>query len=303
MANPRFGFIGAGRMATALARGFIAAKLATSERILASDPYPAAGEQFVARPVAGWPRIIAKCWPDGRDLPRRQASEYGRGAGGLARPGDREHLLISIAAGVPLADVAAGLGDAPGWCAFMPNTPCLVGAGASGYCLGPNATGDDARWSGNCCRRGNGAPGGRIPAGRRDRPVRLRAGVRLRDDRGAQRRRGEDGAAARRGRWHWRRRPSAAPPEWFSRPTSIPANSKMQLPAPAARRSPAWPHSRRPAVRAAMIAAVEAATRRYARSWGPCQKTRACDTIAVELTVSARDPRFAFGKLPWMGTG
>ena len=33
----RIGFLGAGRMATALARGWVAAGLATPERVLASD--------------------------------------------------------------------------------------------------------------------------------------------------------------------------------------------------------------------------------------------------------------------------
>ncbi len=146
MANPRFGFIGAGRMATALARGFIAAKLATSERILASDPYPAAGEQFVSetgcRLAANNREVLA-----GSDViflavkPQQIAQVMAE----LRGQATREHLLISIAAGVPLAALAAGLGDAPRLVRVMPNTPCLIGAGASGYCLGPNATGDDAR--------------------------------------------------------------------------------------------------------------------------------------------------------------
>ena len=44
--GPRVGFLGAGRMASALARGWIAAGLTTAERVLASDPLPAARDAF-----------------------------------------------------------------------------------------------------------------------------------------------------------------------------------------------------------------------------------------------------------------
>ena len=40
----RIGFLGAGKMATALARGWLAARLASSDRLLASDPVPQARE-------------------------------------------------------------------------------------------------------------------------------------------------------------------------------------------------------------------------------------------------------------------
>ena len=47
-AFPRIGFLGAGRMATALARGWLAAGLVTAERIVASDPLPQARHAFQA---------------------------------------------------------------------------------------------------------------------------------------------------------------------------------------------------------------------------------------------------------------
>jgi pyrroline-5-carboxylate reductase len=56
-----------------------------------------------------------------------------------------ERLVISIAAGVSLATIAAGLGAERRLARAMPNTPALVGEGASAYSLGPHALpADDA---------------------------------------------------------------------------------------------------------------------------------------------------------------
>src|SRR5438445_13341880 len=43
---PRIGFLGAGKMATALARGWLTAGLTRSDRLVASDPLPEARQAF-----------------------------------------------------------------------------------------------------------------------------------------------------------------------------------------------------------------------------------------------------------------
>src|SRR5437588_869406 len=59
----RLGFIGAGKMATALARGFIAAGLVKAEQIVASDAVQTAAEQFAqatgARTAADNKAVVA----------------------------------------------------------------------------------------------------------------------------------------------------------------------------------------------------------------------------------------------------
>jgi pyrroline-5-carboxylate reductase len=50
-----------------------------------------------------------------------------------------DHLVVSVAAGVSLATLTNGLGPDRRIARAMPNTPALVGEGAAGYCLGPNA--------------------------------------------------------------------------------------------------------------------------------------------------------------------
>jgi pyrroline-5-carboxylate reductase len=53
-------------------------------------------------------------------------------------------LVISIAAGVTLSALSQALGDRVRLVRVMPNTPCLVGQGASGFAMGRAATQEDA---------------------------------------------------------------------------------------------------------------------------------------------------------------
>jgi len=55
----------------------------------------------------------------------------------LLKPGQ---AVLSIAAGVTLGRLQASLGPAVPLIRVMPNTPGLIGQGASAYCLGPAAT-------------------------------------------------------------------------------------------------------------------------------------------------------------------
>ncbi len=58
-------------------------------------------------------------------------------AAGTLRPGT---LLISIAAGVDLQQLANLLGTVNPWVRAMPNTPCVVGEGMTAICPGEHAT-------------------------------------------------------------------------------------------------------------------------------------------------------------------
>jgi pyrroline-5-carboxylate reductase len=131
-------------MATALARGFSAAGLVEPPQIVACDPYPAAGEEFV-RVTGG--RVVPRNGDvaDAADVlflavkPQQMPQALAE----LRPRVSARHLVISIAAGVRLAALAQGLGEGPRLVRVMPNTPCLVGQSASAYCLGPGATPED----------------------------------------------------------------------------------------------------------------------------------------------------------------
>ena len=151
MPENRFGFIGAGRMATALAKGFVERGLATASQLIASDPVATAGEQF-QRATGG--RVVADNLQVAAQAdcvflavkPQQMADVLGQLAGRL----NQRHLVVSIAAGVPLATISKALGSealgsGPRLVRVMPNTPCLIGQGASAYCLGPGTHADDVQ--------------------------------------------------------------------------------------------------------------------------------------------------------------
>jgi pyrroline-5-carboxylate reductase len=138
------GFLGAGKMATALAKGFIRAKLATAKQIIASDPLSAATAAFAKE-------VGSKTTASNAEVAQFAgvlilAVKPDQVPGVLADIRDHlteKHLLISIAAGVPIAKMEAGLGGTARIIRVMPNTPALVGASASAYALGKSARPED----------------------------------------------------------------------------------------------------------------------------------------------------------------
>ncbi|HXV12092.1 MAG TPA: pyrroline-5-carboxylate reductase [Burkholderiales bacterium] len=57
----------------------------------------------------------------------------------------REQLVVTIAAGIRVADLSRWLGGYSRIVRVMPNTPALVLAGVSGLCAGPNVRAEDRR--------------------------------------------------------------------------------------------------------------------------------------------------------------
>lgn len=140
----RIGFLGAGKMATALAKGWLRAKLTAPTSLFASDPVAAARDLFsqeTGANIAAENRgVVDQC-----DLvvlavkPQNMAALLDEIKPSMAP----RHLVLSIAAGIPLSKIAHHLGAERRLVRVMPNTPCLVGASAAGYTLGPTASAED----------------------------------------------------------------------------------------------------------------------------------------------------------------
>jgi len=139
------GFLGAGKMATALAKGFVSAQVAFPKEIIASDPYDTARKNFAAElgskttvsnvEVAEFANVLILA-----TKPDQVSAALAEIRGAFTE----KHLLISIAAGVTIAKLENALPDGSRVIRVMPNTPALVGAGASAFALGKNASVADA---------------------------------------------------------------------------------------------------------------------------------------------------------------
>ena len=138
---PRIGFLGSGKMATALARGWIQSGLVDRTRIAASDPSPAARQDFQqvtgveaiadnAAVVAISDLLVLAVKPQSMPSLTREIRP-------LLKP---NHWIVSIAAGASLRQLSESLGSESRIIRVMPNTPCLVGAGAAAFVLGEHVT-------------------------------------------------------------------------------------------------------------------------------------------------------------------
>lgn len=141
----RLGVIGMGNMGTAIVRGAVTDGGVDPRRVIVADPR----DEVTARARAD---LLVGVAVDNSAVVNRSdvvvvavKPQLMRAVveplGGLIGP---EHLVVSVAAGVSTASLEAWLGGSARVARVMPNTPCLIAAGASGYCLGTQATESDA---------------------------------------------------------------------------------------------------------------------------------------------------------------
>lgn len=144
MLQQRIGFIGAGQMAMALSQAFVKAQLVAGERLLAHDVSPQAAERFAAATggaiAHGNAAVVAAADVVFLAVKPQHMAEVLRDI----RPEvTGKSLFVSIAAGIRLQTLAEGLGSDARLIRVMPNTPCLIGQGACAYSAGPKATAAD----------------------------------------------------------------------------------------------------------------------------------------------------------------
>jgi pyrroline-5-carboxylate reductase len=137
----KIGFLGAGKMATALAKGFVRAELVLPGEIIASDPHDAARQHFTDEVGARTVTVNSEVVKFSNVLIlATKPDQVSAALADIRKLFTENHLLISIAAGVTLAKLEAAMPAGARVIRVMPNTPALVGAGASAFALGKSAT-------------------------------------------------------------------------------------------------------------------------------------------------------------------
>ena len=137
----KLGFIGAGKMAAAIARGAIHAGLCAPGDILGSARTAASRERFAQETGGAGTTADNAAAAAGRDavlLCVKPADA--RATLRAVAPSVRATLLVSVVAGVKLDDLQGEIGLGTPIVRTMPNTPCLVGKGATAYARGSAAT-------------------------------------------------------------------------------------------------------------------------------------------------------------------
>jgi len=138
------GFLGSGKMATALAKGFVDAGIVAARNITASDPFKEARLAF-ARDVGARTVENNSALADAANtLILAVKPDQARSALQDIKPSfGKDKRLISIVAGFPLSAMESVLGKSARLIRVMPNTPALVGASATALALGKGATNED----------------------------------------------------------------------------------------------------------------------------------------------------------------
>lgn len=143
LADKTLAILGTGMMGSALARGLVRAQAMPSSKIRLFDTHATRAQVLaqdlgvgaVASPtsldaISGADLILLAVKPP--IIPDLLTS--------LASSVTPNHLIISIAAGVRLSKMEALLPANTPVVRTMPNTPCLIGAGATALCKGTHAT-------------------------------------------------------------------------------------------------------------------------------------------------------------------
>ena len=140
----KLGFIGCGKMATALAEGVLKAGVYTKDEIFVTDKFPSAVKKLVEKhgfhaaadnsALAAAADAVLLCVKPGDALEAlRSAREQLSGK-----------LVISILAGITLEVLQEAACENVRVIRVMPNTPALIHKGAAAYSLGQSATDADA---------------------------------------------------------------------------------------------------------------------------------------------------------------
>ena len=147
MAPSTLGFLGGGQMATAIARGVVRAGLVDGSALVFTEPNGSQADKLKqlfpeAVVFSSSSELFDRCHRVILAV-KPQVLESIRSS--IATHVQPHHLIVSIAAGIPLAKLSHWF-RTERIARVMPNTPCQVLHGACGIAFGHGMTGEDKDW-------------------------------------------------------------------------------------------------------------------------------------------------------------
>nr|VZI42883.1 unnamed protein product [Spirometra erinaceieuropaei] len=138
----RFGFLGSGQMAQAIAKGLLSSGLLKGSHVCMSDRFGTGPEdaKFYA-PIKKMIESFGIEYVQENSLMVKKSDHVLRECAGVLA----NKLVVSIAAGVTVADLESAVPAATRVIRVMPNTPCLAQQGCGAFSRGTKATDDDIK--------------------------------------------------------------------------------------------------------------------------------------------------------------
>lgn len=144
MTRMKIGFIGAGKMARALAGGLVHGQIAPAGEIACSSRTAESGRPFLdLLPGTHWQGDNIGLMRDSDLVILALKPQQFADTLPPLRDASAGKLILSLAAGITLAKIGGWLHPTARLVRAMPNTPMQIGRGASVYAAGPGATGAD----------------------------------------------------------------------------------------------------------------------------------------------------------------
>lgn len=144
MLKEKIGIIGAGKIGSAVIRGILSNGLVGKNQVMASAPRESTRKALSqGTGIKVTSDNGAVCEFADIVILSVKPPQVPSVLGGIAKQLGKTKLLVSVAAGVPIAKMEACLEKDARVIRVMTNVPCVVGAAASGYALGSHITSAD----------------------------------------------------------------------------------------------------------------------------------------------------------------
>lgn len=141
MLKEKIGFVGGGKMGEALCKGIIAARLSEPHRIMVSDVLPERcrllSQEIGIKTTQNNGDVVSFADVIILAVKPQMMNQL---LADLKKSITQQHLVVSIAAGIPIQYIESRLQPDIRVIRVMPNTPCLVGLSATAFALGQHAT-------------------------------------------------------------------------------------------------------------------------------------------------------------------